>query len=116
MSVEELKNRVIRLQRELDLEYDELNRGDELILALEEDKYLQNLQHEDAMMLVRLRNAVEQSKKRDESLQNEIEWLRIDTLRLKGALRSLATSKKTTQRETQPFNLVRAFWMNTSRK
>ena len=122
VSVEELRNRVLHLQRELDLEYQDLDRGDQMEHKLEESN-LQYLKHGHVVALVKLRNSIERLKQRKETIEDDIEFLRIDTLRLKGAQKSLAktiqdkdASSKTMQFNSLSFNLVRAFWTNALAK
>jgi hypothetical protein len=119
VSVEEMKNRVRHLQRELDLEYQDLDRDGQIENELEETN-LQYLEHGHVVALVKLRNAIERLKKQKETIQDDIEFLRIDTLRLKGAQKSLAKAiqdrnagSKTMHLNSLSLNLVRAFWTNT---
>ena len=118
VSIEQLRNRVLYLRRQLDAEYDDIDKQEQIEFMLEDDIIMYE-KFTDVTAMVKLKNSFDRLNKVNEKLQEDIEFMRLDMLRLKGTVpkfRPNIESDKMTvknQSETLPFSLARALWIHT---
>ena len=120
VSIEELRNRVLRLRRELDIEYEVVNAQEQLELDLEE-KNAAYEKYADVTILLKLKKSIGTLETGKERLEEDIACMRMDTLRLKGVQKSVmsfvqnAKVEKKWQTGRRNFSLARGLWMSTIR-
>lgn len=117
VSTEQLRNKVLNLRRQLDADYDYIENQEQIELMFE-NKIIMYAKFTDVTTMVKLKNSIDILTSVKEKLEEDIEFMRIDMLRLKGTIpKSLAKTAndklaRTKTSENLPFNLARTLWIH----